>query len=336
MSHLPERAEKKCLNCHTEPLTDRYCPHCGQDNVEPKQSLWHLFVHFFNDFWHFDGSFFKTIKLLLLRPGFLSKEYVSGKRKKYLDPIRLYIFISAAALLYLLSVVKFAEYVNIKQHPEFVRAVDSLRAVHYGESIVIDVPEVYGQEVLLLNVPENMRDGLDHYKSTGGLNGDNAVQNFLAPRLINMYDAYDANPYNFLPAAIDKFLHSFSKIFFISLPFFILFLYLLYLKKRKQFLLYDHAIFSLHYYCFGFILVAFLITVSDRFENFSFDNALDNVLMVLWLTGLYFYLFAAMRRFYSESIKKTIVKSIFLFILSSSLITVVMAVFFLNSFLSAY
>ena len=71
-----------------------YCHICGQENVEPKESVWHLVTHYFNDITHFDGKFFSTLKLLLLRPGFLPAEYVRGRRASYLNPIRMYIFTS--------------------------------------------------------------------------------------------------------------------------------------------------------------------------------------------------------------------------------------------------
>jgi len=73
------RTEKICLNCGTE-ITDRFCPHCGQENIEPKQSVWHLINHFFSDITHFDGKFFITVKDLFAKPGFLSKEYMAGRR----------------------------------------------------------------------------------------------------------------------------------------------------------------------------------------------------------------------------------------------------------------
>ena len=60
----------------------RYCHVCGQENVEPKESFWHLLTHFFNDITHFDGKFFITLKDLLFKPGFLSKEYMIGQAGK--------------------------------------------------------------------------------------------------------------------------------------------------------------------------------------------------------------------------------------------------------------
>lgn len=95
MSNYPLRKETNCLNCGAE-VTDRFCSHCGQENIEPRENFWQLLVHFFNDFTHFDGKFFSTIRVLLLQPGKLTREYIAGKRAGYLHPIRMYLFISFA------------------------------------------------------------------------------------------------------------------------------------------------------------------------------------------------------------------------------------------------
>jgi hypothetical protein len=103
VSHSKERAEKNCLNCG-ETVQGRYCQVCGQENIEPKESIWGLVSHFFQDITHFDGKFFSTGKLLLAKPGFLPKEYLSGRRARYLHPIRMYVFTSALFFLIFYSV----------------------------------------------------------------------------------------------------------------------------------------------------------------------------------------------------------------------------------------
>jgi hypothetical protein len=105
VSHLKERKEKNCLNCQSE-VVGRYCHQCGQENLEPKETVWHLVQHFFNDITHFDGKFFETVKLLLRRPGFLSVEYMRGRRMAYLNPIRMYVFTSAIFFIILFSMKK--------------------------------------------------------------------------------------------------------------------------------------------------------------------------------------------------------------------------------------
>jgi hypothetical protein len=102
VSHLKERKEKNCLNCGAD-LVGRYCHVCGQENLEPKETVWHLVSHFFNDITHFDGKFFSTVKYLLRKPGFLSAEYIRGRRMAYLNPIRMYVFTSAIFFIILFA-----------------------------------------------------------------------------------------------------------------------------------------------------------------------------------------------------------------------------------------
>jgi len=102
VSHLKERKEKICLNCNAD-LYGRYCHVCGQENLEPKETVWHLVTHFFNDITHFDGKFFETVRYLLRKPGFLSLQYMAGKRASYLNPIRMYVFTSAIFFIILFS-----------------------------------------------------------------------------------------------------------------------------------------------------------------------------------------------------------------------------------------
>ena len=102
MSRHHLREEKTCLNCGAI-VGERYCTHCGQENLEPKETVGHLIRHFLEDITHFDGKFFVTVKDLIIRPGFLTREYVAGKRMSYLNPIRMYIFISAVFFLVLFT-----------------------------------------------------------------------------------------------------------------------------------------------------------------------------------------------------------------------------------------
>ena len=108
MSHNPLRKETNCLNCGAT-VQGRYCHVCGQENTEPKETFWHMFTHFIYDITHFDGSFFVTLKDLLFKPGFFSREYMLGCRKKYLHPVRMYVFTSAVFFLVFFSMFNVSE-----------------------------------------------------------------------------------------------------------------------------------------------------------------------------------------------------------------------------------
>ena len=122
MSHLPERKEKICLNCGAA-LHGRFCHYCGQENIAPKDSFWHLVTHFVYDIIHFDGKFFSTLKYLLFKPGFLSHEYLRGRRADYLHPIRMYVFTSAFFFLIFFSFYQKEEAIEIKEKKDTVEEV---------------------------------------------------------------------------------------------------------------------------------------------------------------------------------------------------------------------
>jgi hypothetical protein len=93
MSHKNYRSEKTCLNCGTE-VTKKFCPECGQENLETRENFFHLVGHFISDYFHFDSKFFRSLIPLFIKPGFLTKEYWQGRRVHYIHPLRLFFFIT--------------------------------------------------------------------------------------------------------------------------------------------------------------------------------------------------------------------------------------------------
>ena len=90
MNQIPER--KLCKNCNSE-LVGLYCSECGQKNIE-NFTFTELVKDFFDNIFSLDSRLFQTLKFLIIRPGFLTNEYWSGKRITYLPPFRLYLLTS--------------------------------------------------------------------------------------------------------------------------------------------------------------------------------------------------------------------------------------------------
>ena len=89
-----------CANCGT-PLAGRYCSSCGQRADTHAHSVRHFFHQFAEALTHADSRVWGTLVPLLRRPGFLTREYFAGHRARYLEPLRLYLFMSV--LFFLLS-----------------------------------------------------------------------------------------------------------------------------------------------------------------------------------------------------------------------------------------
>lgn len=108
-----------CLNCdHAlgEPRP-RYCPQCGQDTRERAPRLWEFVRQFTGAYLSTEGALWRTL-LALLRPGLLTTEYLAGRRRRYVLPVRLYLSISVALLLALrLAVDIDSSSVRLRERP---------------------------------------------------------------------------------------------------------------------------------------------------------------------------------------------------------------------------
>jgi hypothetical protein len=82
-----------CHNCGIK-LAGRFCSACGQKAVPLSVTL-HDFIHeLTHEILHVDGRIVQSIRRLLSSPGFLTREYIQGRRAGWISPIRLYLIAS--------------------------------------------------------------------------------------------------------------------------------------------------------------------------------------------------------------------------------------------------
>lgn len=82
-----------CQNCGAE-LAGPHCAQCGQAAIDYRRSFRHVFVDVLDSFLNWDSKFFATLGLLLIKPWTLTNDFLSGKRVRYLHPLRLYLLAS--------------------------------------------------------------------------------------------------------------------------------------------------------------------------------------------------------------------------------------------------
>jgi hypothetical protein len=88
-----------CPNCGKE-LQGKYCYDCGEKKVHGHDlTLRHFLQHALHEFTHLDSKVFATVRYLFTRPGFLSQEYVAGRRLRYMQPLSLFLIASAVFLV---------------------------------------------------------------------------------------------------------------------------------------------------------------------------------------------------------------------------------------------
>jgi hypothetical protein len=333
VSHSKIRSEKICLNCGTE-TTGRYCPACGQENIEPKQTVWHLVTHFFSDITHFDGKFFLTVKDLFIKPGFLSREYIQGRRVSYLDPIRMYIFTSAIFFLIFFSMVN-VKNINFGNETRKEIAPDStLHELLSKAKNAKDSADILKIKKLINAIPKDIDSTPTHvhtkfdpekseYASVAAYDSaentlpavkrDKWLKRRIKIKTIELNQRYKNEKGNLFRELISNYIHNCPKVLFISLPLFALLLKLLYVR-RKQFFYVDHGIFSLHLYIFSFLILLILFGIGELKTDTGWGWL--NWIFAAIVIYMFIYYYKAMRRFYGQGRAKTILKYILLFILS--------------------
>jgi len=91
-----------CSNC-SKPLPGQadFCPACGQSIKVITRPWREVFGELLTELFDFDGRMLVSLRLLMTRPGFLSYEYINGRRLSYTSPARMYLIISLVFFLVL-------------------------------------------------------------------------------------------------------------------------------------------------------------------------------------------------------------------------------------------
>ena len=396
MSHSKERHEKICLNCNSE-LYGKFCHQCGQENIEPKETVWGLVSHFFYDITHFDGKFFSTTANLIRRPGFLPKEYLAGRRARYLHPIRMYVFTSAVFFLVFFSAFHVSHLPGIKVGDMQLNAADSqaikldsaedaalkdagdsddsaaitksfdvarkVAAVtssyryHAKDSSAVAQTDSTGHATKTSAKTEKGEDN-EPVTTVGGLKvknttkwgmtidgkkintvreydsmeatlpankRDNWFERRLNTRNLELKERYQDDNEALLKDLINKFLHSFPYLLFLSLPLYAVFLKLLYI--RRKFYYTDHGIWLIYLYIFTFILLLIVFSF-DKLQKALHWDWIIAIEVLLLLYGIW-YAYKAMRKFYMQGTGKTMLKFMILNFFAFVSLIVLFSLFFI-------
>jgi hypothetical protein len=344
VSHAPEREEKNCLNCGTT-VIGRFCHVCGQENLEPKESFWHLVTHFFNDITHFDGKFFVTLKDLLLRPGFLSKQYMIGRRVSYLNPVRMYVFTSAIFFLLFFSFLQkdesFQPTISVDgkalssimkmdsaSFAAFTAHLDSGGKPMTRQQFEAYVKTNFNSGFHIKNANYNSRKEYDSLLASGKIS-PGWLERQVVYKQIAINQKYNNNSQQILAAFVHTLLHSLPQMFFLSLPLLAFILKLMYIR-RKQFYYVSHGIFSIHLYVFLFI--AMLVSFGVSKINEGLQWGLLKFVSVLLILGMIAYEYMALKNFYRQGRLKTFIKFLLVNILFSIVVGFLFVIFILFSF----
>jgi hypothetical protein len=311
------RKDKNCENCgHI--VEERYCPHCGQENVATRQTFGHLTRHFLEDLTHYESNFWKTIKYLLFRPAFLTKAYLEGKRTTYVAPVKLYIFISFIAF-FLPGIIPDVNESHsddtlrqsFKQTRAKIDSLDDAKAKALTtlpmDTIEANTPVVNGYQTI------EQYDSAQ--KKLAPEQRDGAVDRFFFKQTIHLNKSLSKEESK--KAFIESIKHNFPKALFVYLPLFAFIIWLFHGKKRWYF--FDHAIFTLHTFSFLLLLITIFTLISHLlpWHYIIKPRAISLLLFVVgWVWSIY-YFYRGHRKMYQEKIIVSFLKSTLIIFINS-------------------
>ncbi len=366
---MQEFSKDICNNCQL-PIqeTDKYCHACGQKNISGKVTVRGLLNEFFDNYLNLNAKLPRTLFALFFKPGKLTQEYFVGKHQSYLRPIRLFgvsTILFLALLAFQMSKQHFNEDINEIQ--KNILAEENKRAlltkIDSSFDFAISQTSDLNIESVIDSTLQPFRDmvfhegrdtdfdtipvSLFHIRITNSGTVNIKKEDFFTMSGKDLVEKYEVTDFwqrltVMQTVKVAQETDGFSRyiiglvpwMLFLMIPFFAMILKLVYIR-RKQFYV-EHLVFAFHGHAFIFIFLL-LFVVPFQILNSVYDNPLiDSVggkVQMACMIGISIYLFVAMKRFYGQSTRKTLLKFFILFFTYIFIFVAFSALFILASLL---
>lgn len=306
----------RCRNCGAA-LTGPFCSACGQREQSRIVSLGSLVKDAVGDLYHVDSRVWRTLRALVTKPGFLTVEFLAGRRARYLPPFRLYLVVSV--FLFLLT-----QHLRDNDSPVFVRSDPAQVAKLYAATQA--ALEAKRAELARGGVNERLRGQIDGLSqkldelraeqiasskpggACDGLNFSLFGSKALQARIRAACKKIEADKGVGLTRT---FIANLPKMMFIFLPILALVNKLLYLRSRRFYV--EHLLFFVHLHVFLFLALSAIIIGNGVFALVPGGVRPPAIVSTVVTLALFAYVYLAMRRVYGQGRFKTFIKFGFLF-----------------------
>ncbi|RZN84009.1 MAG: DUF3667 domain-containing protein [Winogradskyella sp.] len=328
-----ETKQINCQNCEN-PIDEgfKFCPNCGQKTNE-ELTIGVLFYNTISNYFSFDARFLKSFIPLMIRPGYLAKRFLAGKRLLYLHPAQMYLFVSVIFFFLFSFVVadwkKEANAINKKiVESEVVEKTTDSAQVAFDSIQKAKVLESLKKNQALIGMSdEDLKKTDSIIKSQSGNNlktswdfdkkkVDSLIDAGAEDKVIYREMGMSENPGFFEKRIFKGFLNVMKGsgagsiiqrsvdavpiAMFILLPLFAFLLKLFYYKRGRYS---HHLVFSFYFFSFLFTLFGLLLAI----DLFIFEIPA----WISWLIVLstFFYFYFALLNFYQRNWFFTFIKS---------------------------
>nr|WP_320118000.1 DUF3667 domain-containing protein [uncultured Marinifilum sp.] len=306
LDKLPRKKNEKlngfCANC-SYPVNGKFCSNCGQSVKELNRPILSVLSDSLGDALSLDNKFFHTILPLLIKPGFLTREFMIGRRARYTPPFRLYLFLTFFAFLLLTynhtpdtqietNLALENQQGDTFDPISFYETLLSEETTHL-DSIAEDtlVKREFGNDLLSFSINEET-DNADSIV-TSKKEITEILENTELKSLVEMWKL---NP----SLMMDNSFKKLSQTLLIILPLFALILAFFYIRHKRY--LIEHLLIALNFHSFIFVIV-----IVSELIIASKLSILEPIALYLYLL-IPIQLLLTMKFYYKQAWIKTIFK----------------------------
>jgi hypothetical protein len=251
--------------------------------VDYNRSVWHIVEDALEGFLHLDGKFFKSVRYIFIRPGFLTNEFIAGRRSQYTNPVRFYVF--ASFLFFAVSVL-------MSHRPTAGESRKNVAEAAEG-------PRKAGNDPT--DGPKAMAPGPAVAPGVGLSSTAGGKESWLDDPLRIKSDSMDEVTLKELKAEV---WHLLPELLFLCVPLLALVLKLVYIGTGRLYV--EHVIFALHVQAFAFL--SFVIIKAGGLLGLLVAKSVESAVGTVLLLGMFFMIYQAFRRVYGEGRLKTALK----------------------------
>ncbi len=267
-----------------------------------------------SDYFGFDGKLWRTVVPLLVRPGFLTNEYLGGRRSHYVRPVRLYLTASVL-LFFLISLLPGSLSGMIQVSDEDAAEPDSFSAATPLAGVERELATLDSVRAVLVLRLDSLRQRVPPEAPPEVRARDVAESRGFWYRLGETLDSKGAALDEMGEAGAKQWFaesiaSNMPKAMFVLLPLFALLLKLLYVRRRRYYG--EHLVFALHTHAFAFLVFALLAVVQAMTGDVDVLTGWPRVvvgsLVLLLLVAVPGYVLVALRRVYGQGWVRTTLK----------------------------
>lgn len=329
-------AVARCGNCGVA-LLGKYCSDCGQEDRTIRRPFWRILRQLFHAVFELDGRVYRSLYFLYTRPGFLSTEYLNGRRARYTPPLRMFLVLSIGFFLIVSIAGTFG---NIfLDEADFNAALAAgepdAEALQQSNQPIRDLiaGETDDEDRAELDFsPQEVRDFLEQleFSFLPAATGER-LKEFVLDQTTDNYVEMREDPLGFFRDFIGESLEYVTIFILVMMPLLALVQWALFIFKGRYYV--EHFILTLHNHSFLIVstyLLALTGIVSGQFPALEGFIGWVDFIIVMWA---WIYLYLSLKLFYGAGYIYSGLAYVVASAIYGSLILAGLAVFLVIAFL---